>query len=162
MDAFSIALAYGTNNIKKNKILIASIFVGLFHFFMPILGYTVFSNLFQNFSIQTNLLVGVIFLLLTLEMILSLKEEKDNISTKILALLIYAFTVSIDSFTVGIAISLEKSNIIMAGITFSIISFIFTLVGMLIGKYLTNLIGKKAKIIGIIILLIFTVKYLIL
>ena len=38
MDAFSLAIAYGTNNIEKKKILILSISVGLFHFFMPVLG----------------------------------------------------------------------------------------------------------------------------
>ena len=35
MDAFSLALAYGTTKIPINKKVLLSITVGIFHFFMP-------------------------------------------------------------------------------------------------------------------------------
>ncbi len=38
MDAFSLSLAYGTINLNKKEINILSIIVGIYHFFMPILG----------------------------------------------------------------------------------------------------------------------------
>ena len=41
MDAFSIALAYGTLDLPKRLEIITSIIVGLFHFFMPICGFKV-------------------------------------------------------------------------------------------------------------------------
>ena len=38
MDAFSLALIYGTQGItKKNKILL-SLIVGIYHFIMPLIG----------------------------------------------------------------------------------------------------------------------------
>ena len=39
MDAFSLALIYGTLNMSKSLNSKMSIMVSLFHFFMPILGY---------------------------------------------------------------------------------------------------------------------------
>ena len=36
MDAFSLALIYGTCNMGKRNELLLAIIVGLFHFFMPL------------------------------------------------------------------------------------------------------------------------------
>ena len=41
MDAFSLSLIYGTLNLDKEIEKIMSISVGIFHFFMPILGYKI-------------------------------------------------------------------------------------------------------------------------
>ena len=46
LDAFSLAIIYGTVLKEKRTILILSLAVGIFHFFMPFLGY------FLNFRIR--------------------------------------------------------------------------------------------------------------
>ena len=38
MDAFSLALIYGTYGLSRRNEIILSIIVGLFHFFMPLVG----------------------------------------------------------------------------------------------------------------------------
>ena len=38
MDAFSLALSYGTLELSNTDNIKTSFFVGIFHFFMPILG----------------------------------------------------------------------------------------------------------------------------
>ena len=38
MDAFSLALAYGTLNLNKKDIYKLSLTVGVYHFIMPLLG----------------------------------------------------------------------------------------------------------------------------
>ena len=38
MDAFSLAFSYGIKSISKKNVIITAITVGLFHFFMPLLG----------------------------------------------------------------------------------------------------------------------------
>ena len=38
MDAFSLSLAYGTLNIKNRNINLLTLIVGLYHFFMPLIG----------------------------------------------------------------------------------------------------------------------------
>ena len=38
MDAFSLSLAYGTLNLKKKYIKQLSLIVGIYHFFMPLIG----------------------------------------------------------------------------------------------------------------------------
>ena len=72
----------------------------------------------------------------------------------------FAIAVSIDSFTLGMVLSFENYNVIEAGLIFSIVSFTFTISGLLLGNYLSSKTGKIGKAIGIIILLIFALKYL--
>lgn len=160
MDAFSLAIVYGTNSLNKKKALILSIFVGILHFIMPNIGNLLGQNFLQGFINYGNIITGLVFLVLSIQMISSLKESNEiNDLNNYLELFLFAIAVSIDSFTVGIALSLENKSLIIGGIIFSIISFIFTITGLLLGKFLSNKTGKISKIFGIIILVILTVKY---
>ncbi len=159
MDAFSLSLAYGTNKISKNKIILLSIVVGLFHFFMPIAGSIIGEPLSKLIS-KADIVVGIIFIILAIEMFISKDEENKIKITNIISIIVFAFTVSIDSFTVGIGLSLTNKNIIIPSTIFSIISFIFTFIGLILGKKLSKTFGKKAIYLGILILLFLGIKYL--
>lgn len=94
-------------------------------------------------------------------MILSFKEEDvKNELGGILDIILFAIAVSIDSFSVGIVLSLENKNLITAGIIFSIISATFTFLGLILGKFLSDKVGKISKVIGIIILFLLALKSL--
>lgn len=160
MDAFSLALAYGTTKISKNKIIILSLVVGLFHFIMPIMGSFIGISILSKLINKADIVVGIIFIILAIEMFISKEEEKKGTITNIYSCILFAFTVSIDSFTVGIGLSLTNKNIVIPSIIFSIISLIFTLMGLILGKKLSKTLGKKAIYVGIIILLVLGIKYL--
>ena len=100
MDAFSLALAYGTTQISMKKKILLSITVGLFHFFMPQLGSLLGSELLLNYIVKANYLVGIIFLILGTEMFISRNDKEAGAITNILSIIIFSFTVSIDSFSV--------------------------------------------------------------
>ncbi len=160
MDAFSLALAYGTSHLQFKKIIFASICVGFFHFLMPYLGSTVGASFIAHFPLNTNLLVAIIFFLLALEMFLNRNETSNNLITNFISIIFFAFTVSIDSFTVGIALGMTNSLIFQASTIFSIVSALFTFSGLLLGKKLFERYGKKSIYIGIVILLLLSLKYL--
>ncbi len=160
MDAFSLALAYGVNNISLRKIIFCSISVGIFHFIMPYIGASIGNLIISIIPIKIDLVVSLIFFLLALEMFLSRNNEVNNIINSISSIIFFSFTVSIDSFSVGIALGITKSMIIQAGIIFSIVSSIFTLLGLMLGKKLFLKYGKKAIYLGVILLVFLGVKYL--
>lgn len=161
MDAFSLAIVYGTNHIEKEKAVILSLFVGILHFIMPNLGNILGQSFLKGFLTCGNLITGVVFFILAIQMILSFKEdEKVNDLKNYLEMFLFALAVSIDSFSVGIALSLENQNLILGGIIFSITSFLFTMTGLILGKFLSEKTGKISKAIGIIILLVLSGKYL--
>lgn len=159
MDAFSLAIAYGTNKISLKKELLLSIFVGLFHYIMPLIGTIIGEKL--NFIINgSNIIVGLIFLILAAEMYTSIDEEKKGMITNFLSILFFSLTVSIDSFSVGIALGITKNYTSVVFIIFSIVSATFTLLGLLLGKYLSQKLEKKATYFGIIILVLLALKYI--
>ena len=47
MDAFALALSYGIKDIKLKNVIITAITVGIFHFFMPLIGNYVGISLFE-------------------------------------------------------------------------------------------------------------------
>ena len=151
MDAFSLALVYGMNRPKLSKCYLISILVGVFHFIMPNLGVIIGRNFIRKYLVKSNILVGIIFLILAIQMLLSKNEEKKENITNILSMILFAFAVSIDSFSVGIALGIAKENIILASIMFSIISSTFTLIGLLLANKITEKYNKNAIYIGIFI-----------
>lgn len=160
MDAFSLSIAYGTNKLKKTTIAILSMFVGAFHFFMPILGSIIGTNL-ETFVSKSNQVVSIILSIIALQMYLSRNEDKKGNITNVFSMLLFSFSVSIDSFSVGLGLGLMKEKIIIAAILFSIVSSCFTFMGLSIGEKLSQKLGNKATYLGIIILLFLSLKYLI-
>ena len=159
MDAFSLSLSLGTTNPTRITIIKTSLIVGLFHFLMPLLGYFIGYS-FQYRIPNINILTFILFLILSIEMYKSKDEEKTNILNNLTILLI-AFSVSIDSFTVGIAFGLNNEFILISSIIFSITSTIFTYLGLTLGKKLKTKYKTTSTYIGIILLLIVALKYLI-
>ncbi len=154
MDTFSISLSIGTLKISKKDINLISIIVGIFHFIMPLLGLIVGKNILELLNINPEYLLSIVLFILSIKLIKDyFNNQSIEIDLSILSIITLAFSVSIDSFTTGIALYTITNNILIATLIFSTLSFIFTYIGLNIGKYASNKIGKYATIIGILLLL---------
>ena len=154
MDAFSLSFSYGTLNINKKDRVILSSLVGLFHFFMPLLGLFVGNIILKYIIIDLDILLAIIISLIGIEMIISsIKKEDNTMLLSLLSFILFAFSVSIDSFSVGIGLKGINNNYLQVSIIFSLCSFIFTYVGLILGTKLSDLVGRYAKTIGGIILI---------
>lgn len=161
MDAFSLALIYGTLNMSNKMNKTMSIMVGIFHFFMPVLGFSLGTVILKYLPINPDTLVGIIFIVLSIEMMISLtKDDQVKVLTSFLSVCFFAFTVSIDSFSIGIAFGTLKNDIYIASSIFSIISALFTYLGVTLGKKLVKNFGGIATLIGSVILLFLGISYL--
>ncbi len=159
MDAFSISICMTTSNLlNKRKMFIFTILVGILHFVMPLLGNYIGLAISINLEKIANYILGIIFLILGIE-VLNSKEKEEIPKINYLYLAIIAITVSIDSFTVGLGLSLTHEYTYISSMIFSIVSFSFTILGLTIGKYLNEKIEKKATIIGGILLIMLSIKY---
>lgn len=161
MDTFSLSLSYGMFNLSKKEIIIISICVGLFHFFMPLLGNVLGEIILSMLPIKEKVIVGIVFLTISFDIIISLfKNENIKPLKNIIEILIFSLTVSIDSFSTGIGLSIFNLKEYIVSFIFMITSFIFTYIGLLLGKKLHDIIGKKAEIIGAILLSFLSIYYL--
>ena len=160
MDAFSLSLAYGTINLNKKEIKVLSIIVGIYHFFMPILGMFIGSYIVKYITIGGDLIILIIFGLIGINMILESRKQQENIKKmKLGEMILFGFAVSIDSFSVGIGLNNISKNFILCSSIFSIISLMFTYIGLKLGKKLNLLIGRLATLIGGISLIILGIFY---
>lgn len=161
MDAFSLSLAYGTLNLKKKQIYNLSFIVGVYHFFMPLLGMFIGSGFLEIIPIKPSFIVFVILVVIGIQMIFeSFKEERHLELNGILQLLTFGLAVSIDSFSVGIGMEAISDNFLLCSSLFSISSFVFTYLGLILGKKINLLIGKVSTLIGGLVLIVIGIIYL--
>ena len=63
LDAFSLAIIYGTVLKNKKLIFTLSLIVGIFHFFMPLLGFSLSNLVISKIVSSTNVISFIIFLI---------------------------------------------------------------------------------------------------
>lgn len=162
MDAFSLSLAYGTFGLSKKEMIKLSVIVGVYHFFMPLLGLMVGKVFLRIFPINPDIIVFIVLLFIGIQMIIELlKHETIEKKTSFFELLVFGLAVSIDSFSVGIGLSSISSRYIICAIIFSLSSFLFTYLGLNLGKIINHIVGKISTIVGGIVLIIIGIIYLI-
>ena len=161
MDAFSLSLAYGTLNLEKQYIKKLSTIVGIYHFFMPLLGLSIGNMLLKIIPLKPNIIVCIVLTLIGIEMIIDTFKTEDEIKKMNLKeLLLFGLAVSLDSFSVGIGLNALTKNYILCVSMFSLSSFIFTYIGLILGKKINNLIGKISTILGGLTLIIIGIIYI--
>ena len=160
MDAFSLALIYGTQSISKKNKIILSIIVGIYYFVMPLLGVFLGNIILKYLVINLSIVVSIIFLFIGIEMIISsIKDDSHDFVVSIFGFLIFGLSVSIDSFTTGIGLNVINNNYLEVSSIFCIISGSFTYLGLILGNKLGSIFGKLSTIIGGVILIILGIIY---
>lgn len=165
MDAFAVAICKGTsiNDGINNKAILIGLWFGLFQAIMPLIGYLLGST-FNEFLVNIDHFIA--FFLLSYIGIGMIKNSlsddndiaNDDIQFKVMFML--AIATSIDALAVGISFSLLNVNIFSAIIIIGIVSFIFSFLGVFIGKVFKNKFKKKAEIFGGLVLIVLAFKIL--
>lgn len=164
MDAFSVGLGMGMYRIRLRQILKIGITIGLFHVLMPLLGMITGRFLSERFGEIAALIGGGLLLLLGLHMIWSgFREQEESVFAPVGAgLLLFALSVSLDSFSVGLTLGIYGAKIVFVLISFGIGACILTWLGLLLGRKVQGWLGTYSEALGGSILLIFGIKLLLL
>ncbi len=158
MDAFSLALSFGTLPIKKKVRIIISLTVGVFHFFMPIIGTILGSMFLKAVHVEVDFLEGIIFLYIAIMMFKDYKEEShEKLDISFIGIILFALGVSLDSFGIGFAWGGNILSTMKSSFIFSIISASFTYLGLNLGGKLNDFIGEHSILVGAIIMLILAI-----
>jgi putative Mn2+ efflux pump MntP len=80
-------------------------------------------------------------------------EKKTPDFTKGLLLLTLSIATSIDALAVGLSFAFLKVNILTASLTIGITAFLITILGFLLGKKVGGFVGKRAELVGGLILI---------
>ena len=183
MDASAVSMTNGMNETKMKlpkMILVAAMF-GIFQCIMPLCGYFV-GNIFKSFLEKFTAIIALLLLSyiggkMLYEGIKAIREQKKSAKESVneeenveLAekkkltfgqLFIQAIATSIDALTVGlvfigVGVSYGLDNnffAILVSVIIGIVTFIFSIISLFIGKKFGELLSDKAQIVGGLILI---------
>lgn len=160
-DAFSVAIVCGIQQFKSESIIKISSVIALFHIIMPLTGIYggnyIQKLVFYFFPLESNIdriltFVGSgLLLLIGFYMIIERWLERDdicNLNVTGWGLVALAFSVSIDSLSVGISLGMlgnvSHISVLIIGIT----AGVMMASGLYFGSIVGNIIGKEAQIVG--------------
>ena len=153
MDAFSIALSIGTTHLSKNRFILIPIIVSIMHFVMPLIGLFLGNQILSVININPKIIMTIILLYLAFLMYKDRNNDKVTKINSFLSIFLYALSVSLDSFSVGIGLKALTDKIIIPPIIFSLCAGTITYMGLILGKYSQKVWKEKASLIGIILLI---------
>jgi putative Mn2+ efflux pump MntP len=81
-------------------------------------------------------------------------EEEDGSGQGVVALALTAVATSIDAMAVGVGLAFINVNIVHAALSIGLATTVMVTIGVLLGRMLGAAIGKKAEIIGGVILVL--------
>ncbi len=161
MDAFSLSISIGTMNISKKTMLTTSLFVGIFHYIMPMFGIFFGKFILSVLNINSSYLIIICLIIIIILMFKELFENNEKeINFSFLSIIFFCFSVSIDSFTIGIGLNSITNNNFIAPLIFSIVSFSFTIIGLNMGKIAKKYLGKASILLSIFFLIFLVIVYL--
>lgn len=183
MDASAVSMTNGMNETKMKlpkMILVAAMF-GIFQCIMPLCGYFV-GNIFKSFLEKFTAIIALLLLSyiggkMLYEGIKAIREQKKSATESVNEeekeqllekkkltfgqLFIQAIATSIDALTVGlvfigVGVSYGLDNnffAILVSVIIGIVTFIFSIISLFIGKKFGELLSDKAQIVGGLILI---------
>lgn len=160
-DAFAVAISKGLS-VKKlvgKNILIVGLYFGIFQALMPFIGYHV-ASIFGKYLVRySHLLAFIILTILGISFILDKdSEEDDDFSAK--KMLPLAIGTSIDALAVGITFTIMELNILTSIMIIGLITFITSILGVILGFYLKKEFKFKPQRVGGVILILIGIKML--
>lgn len=161
MDAFSLSLAYGTLGLEKKEIRVLSSIVGSYHFFMPLIGMYLGSQILDRFPVSPDFVVFLVLSVIGIQMFFSsFKEDREIKAMTLIELFSFGLAVSLDSFSVGIGLETIYEVPIICSLIFMTSSFFFTYLGLKLGKKLNDKLGKISTRLGGMMLFFIGLFYL--
>lgn len=163
MDAFSVSMANGLNEVnmtKKKMIIIAGTFA-FFQFAMPMIGWICVHTIVELFSSFQKFIPWIALILLVFIGGNMLKEglhpDEDNEEDKAVgsgALFVQGIATSIDALSVGFTIAeYDLTMALIASIIIAAVTFVICMAGVAIGKKFGTKLSTKASILGGVILI---------
>jgi putative Mn2+ efflux pump MntP len=161
MDAFSVAIVscFGLGKMKLADSLKVSSSFGVAHIIMPVLGWFLGSTVVTFIQRWDHWLAFILLAYVGGRMLKEgLSEDIKAIEASNLlefkSLIMFTVAVSIDALAVGLSFSLQGLSIWIPSVFMGLSTFIFTFIGLNIGFKTGQRFGKKAQIVGGLILIL--------
>lgn len=159
-DAFGAALAVGMRRMGLLDKLMLSSSVGIMHIILPLISMTAGSELYERFGDILFSAGGIILALTGLQMVLSFFRKEERQKPTGLGMLLFAFGVSMDSFSTGLSLGVLGMDKSTAVISFGACAASLTMAGLIFSSRMSTAAGKAGEVAGGVLLLIIGLKWI--
>lgn len=163
LDAFSLGIGIGMRGIRLKHILNISLLIAFFHMLMPLIGLFAGRYVGSLLGQVTGLAAGGLLVLLGGHMIWnSFRKEEGKLvnHTTLLGMLLFALSVSIDSFSVGVSLGMFVNDVLLIVVSFGVIGGLMSIMGLTLGRQAASKLGEYGEMIGGVILLAFGLMFI--
>lgn len=168
MDAFAVAIVAGItlNPLMKREIFRLSFHFGLFQALMPIIGWSAGRAVYGYIAAIDHWLAFGFLAFVGGKMAWSAfrsEEEKRSWSnpTKGWELVMLSIATSIDALAVGLSLALVNVAIFLPALVIGLVAAFLTVVGMVLGRRIGALWGKRVEVLGGVILIAIGIRIVI-
>ena len=163
MDALAVSLCKGMamRNPGPKSMVIVGLWFGVFQGVMPVIGYLLGSSMYDLISDYDHWIAFGLLLLIGLNMIVesfSKEEEKVDADISFWTMFVLAVATSIDALAVGISLAMDGSDIVSSAIIIGVVTMPISIMGVKIGAKVGDAFGKRAELLGGIILIAIGLK----
>lgn len=160
-DAFVAAIGKGASLHKPRfrEALRTGLIFGIIEAITPVIGWGIGQVATQYVERWDHWIAFTLLVLLGLHMVYNglkheeAEDEKPN-QHSFLILAVTAFATSIDALAVGVGLAFVDVNILVAALAIGTATTVMVTAGVMLGRVLGNVVGKRAEIIGGIVLML--------
>ena len=165
MDSFAVSISNGLTirNLNKKKAVLIAISLAVFQALMPFIGWFAGLRIEKYIEAFDHWIAFGLLLFIGAKMIFEAlinDEESKGKELRFITLIGQSIATSIDALAVGISFAILKMEIITPVIIIGIVTFIFSILGLQLGKYFGKKLGKYVEIFGGLVLIGIGVKIL--
>ncbi|RJG24904.1 manganese efflux pump [Paenibacillus thiaminolyticus] len=162
-DAFSLCLGLGMRGVRSMEMLRISGIIALFHVAMPLLGVLTGHYVSSILGHVAVMAAGGLLIMLGGHMILSSFQSGSPgtlYEMSIWGTLLFALSVSVDSFSVGVSLGMFHTNLMVTIVAFGLAGGAMSVIGLVLGQRVGATIGEYGEAVGGAILLTFGILFL--
>jgi manganese efflux pump family protein len=161
MDCFAVSmgLACGSKGLSWRQVVRMAFYFGGFQFGMPVMGWYAGEKVVRFMSGFDHWIAFGLLLAVGGKMLyeaFSLSEEEKACrpdQTRGARLLLLSVATSIDALAVGLSLGVIQTSILYPASVIGVVCFIMTLVGARLGPVVGRAVGKRAELLGGLILI---------
>ena len=165
MDSFAVSISNGLTikNLDKKKALIIAISLAVFQAVMPFIGWFAGIKVEKYIEEFDHWIAFGLLLFIGAKMIFESFANDENSKgkeLKFITLIGQSIATSIDALAVGVSFAILKMEILMPVLVIGVVTFLFSLLGLQLGKFFGKKFGKYVEIFGGLVLIGIGVKIL--
>lgn len=169
MDAFAVAVGISAalKKVTAGQTIRLAAFFGVFQFMMPALGWFAGERILAFIQDVDHWVAFGLLCLIGLRMIAaSFRTGEPHLKSKYdpttgLSLLLLSVATSLDALAAGLGLAALRVEILYPASVIGLVAFLMTAFGMKIGPRLGEAVGKRAELLGGVVLILIGIKILI-